>query len=181
MSNQKLTILEEPIQEIVSSKINTQKIDSKQIKIQPSFNPSERFQDNEYFQSKKIVIKLSSEEMGLGVFATEDIEKDELIERCPMIQMDWRTKYNGDPQLHRYLYTNSSCECEQCKIHGVNMFMVLGYGMIYNHQDKPNTKWQFNFKTLIGDVVAIKPIKKDEEIFVSYGPNYFKNRKKITV
>jgi SET domain-containing protein len=59
--------------------------------------------------------------------------------------------------------------------------MVLGYGMLYNHQDKPNTKWVFNFKNLLGDVVAVKPIKAGEEIFVSYGPNYFKNRNKVTV
>lgn len=157
------------------------KIKNTENKVEEEIAPFERIANNVYFQPKKIIIKLSSKEMGIGVFATDNIENGELIERCPMIQMDWRNKYLGDPQLHRYLYTNSSCKCEQCQIHGVNMFMVLGYGMLYNHQDEPNTNWNFNFKDLIGDVIASKDIKKGEEIFVSYGPNYFTKRKKILV
>jgi SET domain-containing protein len=54
--------------------------------------------------------------------------------------------------------------------------MVLGYGMIYNHQNNPNTEWRFNYQGLLADVVAIKPIKASDEIFVHYGNNYFKNR-----
>lgn len=139
----------------------------------------DRVLENTYEQPKKIVVKLSSPEMGLGVFATEDIEEGELVERCPMIQMAWKSKYLGDPQIFNYLYSNSNCPCEDCKRHGNAMYMVLGYGMIYNHKDEPNTKWDFNFKNLIGDVTAIKPIKAGEEIFVSYGQNYFKGRKKL--
>jgi SET domain-containing protein len=147
----------------------------------PEFNPNERFEKNEYFQPKKIVVRMSSPQMGLGVFATEDIEVGELIERCPMIQMTWRSKYHGDPQITKYLYSDKGCQCMTCKIHGHHMFMVLGYGMIYNHQDDPNTEWKFNYANLIGDVVARKPIKADKEIFVSYGSSYFNNRKKVTV
>jgi|694.fasta_scaffold68857_7 SET domain-containing protein len=141
----------------------------------------QRIIENTYYQPKKIVVKLSSPEMGVGVFATEDIAEGELVERCPMIQMGWKSNYLRDPQIFAYLYSNSQCPCDDCKRHGNSMYMVLGYGMLYNHQDKPNTKWVFNFKNLLGDVVAVKPIKAGEEIFVSYGPNYFKNRNKVTV
>lgn len=139
----------------------------------------DRVLENTYEQPKKIVIKLSSPEIGLGVFATEDIEEGELVERCPMIQMAWKARYLGDPQIFNYLYSNNHCPCDDCKKHGNNMYMVLGYGMLYNHRDEPNTRWTFNFKNLIGDVTAAKPIKAGEEIFVSYGDKYFKYRKKI--
>lgn len=147
----------------------------------PEFNPNERFEKNVYLQPKKIIVKMSSPEMGLGVFATEDIAVSELIERCPMIQMTWRSKYHGDPQISKYLYSDKGCQCMTCKIHGHHMFMVLGYGMIYNHQDDPNTEWKFNYGNLLGDVVARKPINAGQEIFVHYGSSYFNNRKKVTV
>ena len=57
--------------------------------------------------------------------------------------------------------------------------MVLGYGMVYNHQDIPNTKWEFKYNLEYADVVASKDIKKGQEIFVTYGTEYFKNRPKI--
>jgi SET domain-containing protein len=141
----------------------------------------QRILENTYYQPKKIVVKLSSPEMGIGIFATEDIAEGELIERCPMIQMAWKSNYQRDPQIFNYLYSNSQCPCDDCKRHGNSMYMVLGYGMLYNHQDQPNTKWEFNFKNLLGDVIAIKPIKAGEEIFVTYGPKYFKNRNKVMV
>lgn len=148
---------------------------------QKSISKFERILENTYYQPKKIVVKLSTPELGIGVFATEDIEEGELVERCPMIQMGWKSNYLKDPQIYNYLYSNSNCSCDDCKQHGNSMFMVLGYGMLYNHQDQPNTKWNFNFKNLLGDVVAIKPIKAGKEIFVNYGPKYFQNRNKVTI
>jgi hypothetical protein len=59
--------------------------------------------------------------------------------------------------------------------------MVLGYGMIYNHQDTPNTLWKFRYKDLVADVIASKKIKNGEEIFVSYGSDYFRGKEKITL
>jgi len=115
-----------------------------------------------------------------GVFATEDIESEELIERCPMVPLDFRTKYHKDTQLYNYLYTHK-CPCDDCKKHGSIFLMVLGYGMLYNHQDTPNTVWNFNYKEKVADVVATMPIKKGEEIFVSYGAQYFNNKNKVTL
>lgn len=119
---------------------------------------------------------------GRGVFATNDIKKGELIERCPMIQLAFRTKYHKDPQLFNYLYTNSSCPCEECKRHGNHMYMVLGYGMLYNHQDAPNANWSFNWPANVADLIAQKDIATGDEIFTSYGSRYFSNgRTKIVV
>ncbi|MFN9951523.1 MAG: SET domain-containing protein-lysine N-methyltransferase, partial [bacterium] len=55
-----------------------------------------------------------------------------------------------------------------------------GYGMLYNHQDVPNTKWHFDYPNLIADVIAERDRKANEEIFVSYGTKYFLNKEKKT-
>ena len=141
----------------------------------------DHLKENQYFPPINVEIMLVSPQIGLGVFATQDIAKDSIIERCPMVGLSWRSKYHGDSQIHRYLYTSGRCNCNECKIHGIRMFMVLGYGMIYNHQDDPNGRWNFNFKNRFADVVAHRPIEKGQQIFVSYGNSYFNNREKIAM
>lgn len=133
-----------------------------------------------YHQPNKLIIKPSSIH-GLGVFATADIKAHELVERCPMVKLGWRTNYINDPAIWTYCYMQPKCDCNDCKNHGNNMWMVLGYGMLYNHQDIPNTSWSFKYDESYTDLVSTKDIKAGEEIFVSYGANYFKNRKKIDI
>lgn len=130
-----------------------------------------------FIQSTKIKIDYSPIHFR-GIFATDDIKSGEIIERCPMVPLAFRSRYHSDPQIWDYLYSQPMCPCSECKNHGFVFHMVLGYGMLYNHQDIPNTKWSFNFQQLFADVVAVKDISKGEEIFVSYGDKYFKNREK---
>jgi SET domain-containing protein len=118
---------------------------------------------------------------GRGVFATVDIKEGDIIERCPMVRLGYRSNYHHDPIIWKYVYTQPKCECNDCKNHGKYIWMVLGYGMIYNHQDIPNTKWVFKYNSEYADVVASKDIPKGKEIFVSYGTEYFKNRPKVVV
>ena len=115
-----------------------------------------------------------------GVFATADIGEGELIERCPAVTLAWRTNYQKDPVVWSYMYTNS-CPCDECKRHGGHFVMVMGWGQIYNHQDDNNATMNINIKLQLADVVAKKKIRKDEEIFVSYGDKYFQNRTKINL
>jgi hypothetical protein len=130
------------------------------------------------FIQPKIILKQSLIH-GVGVFATQDIVTDEIIERCPMIPLAFRSRYHTDPQIYRYLYTQPLCPCQECQKHGLILHMVLGYGMIYNHQDNPSAVWKFNWKDSYAEVIANQDIKADQEIYVNYGPNYFKDREKI--
>jgi hypothetical protein len=57
--------------------------------------------------------------------------------------------------------------------------MILGYGMLYNHQDDANTTWKFDYNNSFADVIANRDIKSDSEIFVDYGVKYFYNKEKI--
>lgn len=126
----------------------------------------------------KIVLGFSSVH-GRGVFAAVDIQEGELIERCPTVPLGFRSRYHMDPQIYKYLYAQPLCPCLECKNHGFILHMILGYGMMYNHRDVANTRWQFDYSQLIADVVTITDIKAGEEIFVDYGNKYFLDREKI--
>jgi len=125
-----------------------------------------------YLPPYKIIVGDSAVH-GRGVFATSRITKGEIIERCPLIQMDYRSNYQLDPKIFGYMYAQPPCSCEDCEKHGVILHMVLGYGMLYNHQDVSNAVWKFNYSQLFADVIAITDIKIKEEIFVGYGNAYF--------
>jgi SET domain-containing protein len=111
-----------------------------------------------------------------GMFAIEEIEKDELIEICPMVILGFRMRYHNDPKIRDYCFSQT-CPCDDCKKHGGHYLMVLGYGQIYNHHDDNNARISFDLKNSLAFIHANKNIKKDEEVFVSYGENYFKSRK----
>lgn len=143
----------------------------------PQPSPFDRIRGNRYFKNDKVFLGHSLDpSVGLGVFASQGFAEGDLIERCPMIQLGFRSRYHSDPQLSRYLYNDKSCGCEQCKMHGHHMFMVLGYGMLYNHQNEPNARWAFDYAKLVADVIALRAIGPEEEVFVSYGDKYFSNR-----
>lgn len=142
---------------------------------------------NPYFKSEDIVVGYSEIE-GIGVIATNNIASGQLIERCPMVRLDWRSNYINDPQLRKYCYSESNCGCstetnpdKEYNTHGSVYWMVLGYGMIYNHQDSPNTEWNFYYDSSMADVVATQDIPKGSEVYVSYGSSYFRNRKNISL
>lgn len=117
---------------------------------------------------------------GRGVFAIEDISPGDIVERAPLVVMGFRMNYHKDPAIWDYMFTNT-CPCEDCKKHGGHFLMVLGYCQMYNHQDDNIAEIRFDLKNQIADIVAIKQIKKGDEVFINYGPNYFKNKNKITV
>ena len=126
----------------------------------------------EYLPCGKIILG-DSKIQGRGVFALDDIKKGNIIERCPLIEMAYRSKYQLDPQIFGYMYAQPPCSCPECDKHGFILHMALGYGMMYNHQDDPNALWKFNYTQLLGDVIAVKDIMRGDEIFVSYGNCYF--------
>jgi hypothetical protein len=134
--------------------------------------------DVEFYSPSKVIIKPSTIH-GRGVFVTQDISEGELVERCPMVPLGFRSRYHTDPQIYNYLYSQPLCDCRECALHGFFFHMILGYGMLYNHQDDANTTWKFDYNKSFADVVANRDIKADSEIFVDYGVKYFYNKEKI--
>lgn len=98
---------------------------------------------------------------GRGVFARDDIKKGEVIERCPVIELPQDDAANlTDSIIITYVYHLGKNKDRA--------LLALGFGAIYNHTYTPNAMYEgFPEKGII-DFVAVKNIKKDEEITVNY-------------
>lgn len=108
--------------------------------------------------STKIVLK-ESPVHGFGVFATQLIEKGEIIEVCPFIVFP-HTRFEKIPVFQDY----SFCwpRGEEWTHHAI----VMGFGSYYNHSDTPNASWDTDEKSFI--FYALKQIQPSEEIFTNY-------------
>ena len=95
---------------------------------------------------------------GRGVFASIDIKKGEIIEIAPILILNFDdfidTKWNV---LFEYYFWLDDC-----------VVLALGYGSLYNHSKAPNAKYEINIDNKIITFIAIREIKKDEEILFDY-------------
>jgi SET domain-containing protein len=99
---------------------------------------------------------------GLGVFAAKDITPGQTVEVCPCLPRpngSWGTAVND------YLFSRGKLSS-----------LALGYGSIYNHSQTPNARQELTKGLKTMNVIATKPIKKNEEIFITYGPDYWETR-----
>ena len=131
---------------------------------------------------ENIYVKTSSTH-GFGVFAKRNINKGEILEECPVIFLADREKYQHDDQIIRYAFRQAGCGCEECVTHGSRMFLLTGYGSLYNHSEKPNAFLEGSNtndleKTEVSEtanrlqfIIASEDIEKDEEIFINYSGN----------
>lgn len=108
----------------------------------------------------KIAVK-KSKIHGFGVYAEKTIKKGEMIEQCYFII----SKKGGDKALEDYYFDVKG-----------KYAVFTGYGSIYNHSDDANADYKINARTKIVDIRADRTIKKGEEIFVSYGDEWFSSR-----
>ena len=116
---------------------------------------------------KNLEVRFINEEIGAGVFTTADIENGSLIETCYcLVISNWTITH---PAID-YLY-NIPQENKQ--------LLAFGYGSIYNHDDQPNMicKPDPKNKKLL-KFYAIRDIKSNEELRVSYGAKYWLARTK---
>jgi hypothetical protein len=98
---------------------------------------------------------------GYGVFATKDIPKNTLIEECYCIITD-----NVDPCFENYYFA-----------FGEKNTLPLGFGLIYNHAPHPKTTFDFNEAKKLMIIRSTQHIRAHEEIFISYGKDWFDARK----
>lgn len=97
---------------------------------------------------------------GYGVFADQDIEAGDTIEECYAFLLD-----KQDLSLANYYF----------KV-GDKHAVALGYGFIYNHSDTANADYYFDPEYSLVVFKANQWIKKDKEILISYGKNWFSDR-----
>ncbi len=111
-------------------------------------------------KNSHIAVNKSSLE-GYGVFALKNFRIGEIIEEC-----------------HSLISTadNSGFANYVFDFDGKN-HLPLGFGCIYNHSDEPHAKYYYDVNRQIVVFEAIRPIQEGEEILISYGKDWFKERK----
>jgi uncharacterized protein len=102
-----------------------------------------------------------------GVFATINIEIGQVIEEVPVIRMPfsevwWDVPDEKLPTLSNYVFAWHD-DGERFTA------LALGYGSIYNHSDQPNAEFQYVKEDAL-KFIAIKPIRKNQEITIHYYP-----------
>ncbi len=114
---------------------------------------------------------------GLGVFATTSILAREVIEYCHSILLGFRNRYTHDPSLKQYAYW-LNCTCKECKAHGVQGMIPLGFGSIYNSADseqEANAAHKMFASERLVVFVAKRDIQPGEEILTWWGQKYYDN------
>ena len=94
---------------------------------------------------------------GRGIFATQDIKKDEVVEICPFVEID-SEEVGGTLASYVFFFGDKKQKSG----------LMLGYGSLYNHSKSPNAKIEINETDRFVRFIAIKDIKKGEEITFDY-------------
>ena len=116
---------------------------------------------------QKFIIK-NSDKHGLGVFALQQIEKGETIERCAYIVID-DDDLQEDNRLNDYLFTSPDCKTDY--------LVMMGAGMLFNHGAPGNCEWEIDSTdNRFVIFLATKTIKASEEILHDYGTEYWATR-----
>ena len=106
-----------------------------------------------------------SEGRGRGVFTSEDIPANTIIEMSPVIVMSGEERILLDQTLlHDYIFEWGQ-DSKQC-------CMALGYIPVYNHSYQSNCEYEMDFKNEIIKIKAVKSINAGDELFINYNGDW---------
>jgi len=103
--------------------------------------------------------------MGNGVFTSEAIKANTVVEVSPVIVMSNEERELIDQTLlHDYIFEWGSRKKRCC--------MATGYVPLYNHSYRSNCEYEMEFDKDIISVVAVRDIKAGEELFINYNGTF---------
>ena len=102
---------------------------------------------------------------GYGVFATDDIGENTVLEEVPFISIS-----QGVAHDYAFLFPRGGTPIEETVGVKNEIVLVFGYASLYNHNDFPNASWKTDVSDRLFVFFTKTHIKKDEEITVYYGP-----------
>lgn len=95
-----------------------------------------------------------------GMYCTEDIQQESVIEICPIIVIPGE---QAREIIRGYVLYEYYFEWRKDSI-----ALALGYGSLYNHSEKPNAIFEPDFKGQYIIFRALKEIPSGNEILVDY-------------
>lgn len=99
--------------------------------------------------------------MGNGVFTSEPIKANTIVEVSPVIVMKQaERKLLDQTLLHDYIFEWGTRKKQCC--------MAMGYVPLYNHSFNSNCEYEMEFDKEIISVRAVRNIEKGEELFINY-------------
>jgi uncharacterized protein len=111
----------------------------------------------------------NSVKRGRGVFTSQDISKNSVIEISPVIVMNYKDRKLLDQTLlHDYIFEWGQNQC--C--------MALGYVAMYNHSYQSNCEYEMDYEKEIITVKTVRSIKSGEELSINYNGDW-DNQKKV--
>lgn len=106
-----------------------------------------------------------TEDMGYGVFTSNDIDADSVIEISPVIVMSGEERKLLDKtRLHDYIFEWGANKDQCC--------MAMGYVPIYNHSYKSNCEYEMDFENDRIIIRTVRFIKAGEELFINYNGDW---------
>lgn len=102
---------------------------------------------------------------GKGVFTNKPIKQGDTVEISPYLLVPIND-ISENNILKDYVF-----QCDE-----YNHLLVLGYGSMYNHQDDPNLRYQYNDDQTMFCYIANRDINGGEELCISYGDQYWTGR-----
>ena len=105
---------------------------------------------------------------GYGVFATEDIPSDTILEEVSFIAVP-------DNVAHDYVFQYPRGGTPLSETIGIKTehALPLGYACIYNHSDNANASWRTDTMNRLFVFFTVSEIKKDDEIRTYYGSDSY--------
>lgn len=127
--------------------------------------------------SPKIYLSDSKiKDAGRGIFASQSIKKDEIIEQCPIILINEKEVPDlRKTELHNYYFMWGDNEKNHKAV------ICLGFGSLYNHSYTPNATYRKQKIDGIIEFIAIEGIGKGEEISVNYNYGNPENKTKLWI
>lgn len=102
-----------------------------------------------------------TKKMGRGVFTSRALKAHTVIEVSPVIVMSGKERGLLDQTLlHDYIFEWGDDGSRCC--------VALGYVSVYNHSFQSNCEYEMEFDTGQIRVFTVKPVQKDEELFINY-------------
>lgn len=133
------------------------------------------------FIDPRLELQWISEIQGWGVFTTEDLPPNFIIERSPLIIFPEKIVDMTYWMLQAEGIRSESFMLDRYMIRwGDSSAIPLGWCGLYNHSDTNNVTFQAHYEAQLMEIRTLRPITRGAQCLVSYGSEWFQAKGYIT-